>query len=116
MKVKRIVANFPAVDPALVDAFYRGLLGLEPVMDQSWIRTYAGSMRMPVQVSFAREGGTGTPVPDLSIEVDDLDEALHRVRRAHIPLEYGPTDEPWGVRRFYVRDPLGKLVNILQHL
>jgi len=66
-------------------------------------------------VSFAREGGTGTPVPDLSIEVDDLDEALHRVRRAHITLEYGPTDEPWGVRRFYVRDPPGKLVNILQH-
>jgi hypothetical protein len=23
--------------------------------------------------------------------------------------------EPWGVRRFFVRDPLGKLVNILQH-
>lgn len=24
--------------------------------------------------------------------------------------------EPWGVRRFYVRDPFGKLVNILQHV
>ncbi len=24
-------------------------------------------------------------------------------------------DEPWGVRRFYVRDPFGKLVNILAH-
>ncbi|HYN27676.1 MAG TPA: glyoxalase, partial [Burkholderiales bacterium] len=23
--------------------------------------------------------------------------------------------EPWGVRRFYVRDPFGKLINILQH-
>ncbi|RVA10712.1 glyoxalase, partial [Mesorhizobium sp. M7A.F.Ca.CA.002.05.1.1] len=22
-------------------------------------------------------------------------------------------DEPWGVRRFYVRDPCGRLVNIL---
>jgi len=27
--------------------------------------------------------------------------------------EYGPADEPWGVRRFYCRDPFGKLVNIL---
>ncbi len=84
-------------------------------MDHGWIRTYAGSAKMAVQVSFASEGGSDTPVPDLSIEVDDLDEALRRVKKAKIPLEYGPTNEPWGVRRFYVKDPLGKLVNILQH-
>jgi len=54
-------------------------------------------------------------VPDLSVEVDDLEEALRRVRDAGIALEYGPADEPWGVRRFYVRDPFGRLVNILQH-
>jgi hypothetical protein len=30
-------------------------------------------------------------------------------------LEYGPVREPWQVRRFYVRDPLGRLVNILVH-
>ena len=29
---------------------------------------------------------------------------------------YGPVNEPWGVRRFFVKDPYGKLVNILQHL
>ena len=38
------------------------------------------------------------------------------MRNAGIPIEYGPADEPWGVRRFYVRDPFGKLVNILSHL
>ena len=53
--------------------------------------------------------------PGLSIEVDDIEEALARVQRASIPIEYGPTTEPWGVRRFYVRDPFGKLINILQH-
>jgi len=50
-------------------------------------------------------------VPDLSIEVDDL----RRVRADAIASEYGPASEPWGVRRFYVRDPLGRLINILQH-
>ena len=115
MNVQRIIANIPAADPAVVDGFYRAILGLELVMDHGWIRTYAGTATMAVQVSFASEGGSGTPVPDLSIEVDDLDEALRRVRGAGIPLEYGPVSEPWGVRRFYVKDPLGKLVNILQH-
>ena len=26
-----------------------------------------------------------------------------------------PSVGPWGVRRFYLRDPLGRLVNILSH-
>jgi catechol 2,3-dioxygenase-like lactoylglutathione lyase family enzyme len=115
MQVKRIIANMPAAEPAGVDAFYRGVLGLELAMDHGWIRTYAGAERMTVQVSFASEGGSGTPVPELSIEVDNLDEALRRVQAAGIALVYGPAEEPWGVRRFYVRDPLGRLVNILQH-
>ena len=32
-----------------------------------------------------------------------------------IKIEYGPADEPCNVRRFFVRDPFGKLVNILMH-
>lgn len=115
MNVKRIVANIATSAPSAVDGFYRDLLGLELVMDHGWIRTYAGPERMTVQVSFASEGGSGTSVPDLSIEVDDLDEALRRVQAHQVPVEYGPVQEPWGVRRFHVRDPLGRLVNILQH-
>ena len=70
---------------------------------------------MTVQVSVMSEGGSGTPVPDMSIEVDNVEEALTRVRKARIAIEYGPATEPWGVRRFHVRDPFGKLINILQH-
>ena len=84
-------------------------------MDQGWIATYGGPQEMRVQVSFLSEGGSGTPVPDLSVEVDDLDAALERVKAMGIAVEYGPADEPWGVRRFFVRDPFGKLVNILVH-
>jgi catechol 2,3-dioxygenase-like lactoylglutathione lyase family enzyme len=37
------------------------------------------------------------------------------MRQAGFLIEYGPANEPWGVRRFYVRDPFGRLVNILSH-
>ena len=70
---------------------------------------------MTVQLSFASEGGSGTPVPELSIEVDDVDTAFERMKAAGFAIEYGPVDESWGVRRFYVRDPFGKLVNVLAH-
>lgn len=115
MKVQRIVANIQAGDPAAAKRFYGDVLGLDVLMDMGWIATYGSSSAMTLQVSIMTEGGSGTPVPDLSIEVDDLDAALARMKAAKIPIEYGPTLEPWGVRRFFVRDPFGKLVNVLMH-
>ena len=116
MQVKRIVANIAAEDIAAARRFYQDILGLDVLMDHGWIATYGSSQKMSVQVSIASEGGSGTPVPDLSIEVDDLDTALQRMKQAKVTLEYGPADEPWGVRRFYVRDPFGRLINILMHI
>ncbi|MGE0425327.1 MAG: VOC family protein [Reyranellaceae bacterium] len=115
MQVKRIVANVPTPEPAAAKRFYQDVLGLDLLMDHGWVATYGGPHEMRVQVSFLSEGGSGTPVPDLSVEVDDLDAALGRVKAMGIAVEYGPADEPWGVRRFFVRDPFGKLVNILVH-
>jgi hypothetical protein len=37
------------------------------------------------------------------------------MKEANMAIEYGPAEEPWGVLRFFVRDPFGKLVNILAH-
>jgi catechol 2,3-dioxygenase-like lactoylglutathione lyase family enzyme len=115
MTVRRIVANLAAADPAPVRAFYEGLLGLEVVMDHGWILTLASAASQTPQLSIASEGGSGTPVPDLSIEVDDVDEIHRRAISAELEIAYDLTDEPWGVRRFYLRDPLGRLVNILSH-
>jgi catechol 2,3-dioxygenase-like lactoylglutathione lyase family enzyme len=116
MKVKRIVANIPTDDIGKAKQFYQDILGLEVLMDHGWLVAYGSAEKMTVQVGVASQGGSGTPVPDLSIEVDDVEEALARVKKAKIRIEYGPANEPWNVRRFFVRDPFGKLVNILMHL
>lgn len=116
MNVKRIVANIDTADVAAARQFYQDILGLDVLMDHGWLTTYgARDKQMRVQISIASEGGSGTPTPDLSIEVDDVDAALERFKAAGVDIAYGPADEPWGVRRFYVRDPFGKLVNILAH-
>ncbi|SDR61223.1 hypothetical protein SAMN05519103_07354 [Rhizobiales bacterium GAS113] len=115
MAVKRIVANIATQDVERAKAFYVDVLGLQVVMDHGWILTLAGNGSAAPQISFATEGGSGTPVPDLSIEVDDLDVVHERTVKAGASIEYGPATEPWGVRRFYVRDPFGRLLNILSH-
>lgn len=84
-------------------------------MDHGWIATLASGETAPTQISIAIEGGSGTAVPDLSIEVDDVDDIYQRAKRLGHKIEYELTDEPWGVRRFYMHDPTGKLLNILAH-
>lgn len=116
MKVKRIVSNIKTTKMKSAKRFYRDVLGLDILMDMGWIATYGSGSKMTVQLSFMSEGGSGTDVPDLSIEVDDVDEAFKKMKKARFKIEYPLTNEPWGVRRFFVRDPFGKLVNILMHL
>lgn len=116
MAVKRIVTNIDTKDLGKAELFYRDILGLELLMDHGWIATYGSPEEMTVQISFASQGGSGTATPDISIEVDDTDTVLQSMEQAGFNIEYGPVNEPWGVRRFYVRDPFGKLVNILMHL
>ena len=115
MAVKRIVVNIASDSIAAAETFYQDILGMELAMDFGWIQTYVSDGEAAPQLSIASEGGSGTPVPDMSIEVDNFDEVLRRVVAADLPVEYGPVSEPWGVKRFYVRDPFNRLINILVH-
>ncbi len=115
MVVKRIVFDIQTSDVAQVRAFYAELFGLDTVMDQGWIVTLASGEVAPVQLSVASEGGSGAPVPDASIEVDDVDARYAKAKAMGCEIIYDITDEPWGVRRFFVRDPAGKLLNVLSH-
>jgi uncharacterized glyoxalase superfamily protein PhnB len=113
--VLRIVPNLSAADPNKARLFYKDLLDLDIVMDHGWILTFASGAATVPQISVASEGGSGTIVPDLSIEVDGVDKVYQRATSMGLGILYDLTDEPWGVRRFYVRDPFGKVVNILSH-
>ena len=119
MQVKRIVANLESQDLFQAKRFYQDILGLKVLMDLGWITTYGADTSMPVQISVMQHGGSGTATPDLSIELANaaqVEQAHDAMRQAGFVIAYGPVTEPWGVRRFYVCDPFGKLVNILSHL
>ncbi|SHJ41889.1 Glyoxalase-like domain-containing protein [Shimia gijangensis] len=115
MVVKRIVSNIACLSTEEVQKFYCDLFDLKVAMDFGWIATLTSEENAPAQISIAQHGGSGTDVPDLSIEVDDVDAAYLRAQQMGLEVNYDLTDEPWGVRRFYVTDPTGKLLNILAH-
>ena len=53
--------------------------------------------------------------PAISVEVDDVDEVHARAVAMGAEIVYPLTDEDWGLRRFFVRDPDGVVINVTQH-
>jgi predicted enzyme related to lactoylglutathione lyase len=115
MVVKRIVPDFHAEDIEASRAFYGEALGLEVAMDLGWIVTFAAPGDATAQISVMRDDASAVVRPDVSIEVDDVDAVHAAVVRMGYEVVHPLTDEPWGVRRFFVRDPNGKVVNVLSH-
>jgi predicted enzyme related to lactoylglutathione lyase len=115
MTVRRIVPDFQAPEPAAGRAFYADVLGLEVAMDQGWIVTYAVPGDPRLQISVVSEDASAPVVPDVSIEVDDVDAAHAAAVRLGAEVVHPLTDEPWGVRRFFVREPSGRVLNVLSH-
>ncbi len=115
--VRRVVPNVKVAGEGAQRAnreFY-GRLGLAEVMNHGWIMTLAAPAAPAAQVSFAVRDATAPVLPDLSVEVADVDAAHAAMLAAGAEVVHPLSDEEWGVRRFFVRDPNGLVVNVLGH-
>jgi catechol 2,3-dioxygenase-like lactoylglutathione lyase family enzyme len=115
MAVRRIVPDIHSAEPARSRDFYTGVFGLDVVMDQGWIMTFAAPGQPATQLSVMREDAGAAVQPDVSIEVEDVDAVHATAVRLGYEIVHPLTDESWGVRRFFVRDPDGTVVNVLGH-
>ncbi|WP_351223416.1 VOC family protein [Streptomyces sp. NPDC002133] len=113
MSVRRVVPDipWPAMDESR--AFY-GLLGFEEVMNHGWVVALASPDNPTARITFSTGGKTTPVVPDMSLEVDDVDAAYAAMTAHGAEIVHPLQDEEWAVRRF-VRDPNGRVVNIVGH-
>ncbi|WP_246835492.1 VOC family protein [Micromonospora sp. MH33] len=115
MTIKRTMPDLATEDIATATAFYVEVLGFEVVMDMGWIVTLSDRTNPKAQLSLMTHDATAPVIPDVSVEVDDVDAAHQAARNAGAEIVHPLTDEPWGVRRFFMRDPNGKVINVLTH-
>ncbi|MGY1843991.1 VOC family protein [Modestobacter sp. SYSU DS0875] len=115
MTVQRVVADLLTRGMPAAVAFYRDVLGLEVVMDHDWIATLASPGTPGTQLSLLTGEATAPVLPAVSVEVDDVDAAHAAAVAAGAEIAHPLTDEPWGVRRFFTRDPDGHVLNVLGH-
>ncbi|WP_433329549.1 VOC family protein [Spirillospora sp. CA-294931] len=113
MDIRRAVPDLRAADLAASRGFYEAL-GFEEVMNLGWVVNLASPTNPTAQILLFGPDATG-PQPDLSVEVGDVDAAHAAMVEAGAEIVYPLTDEPWGVRRFFVKDPDGHVVNVVNH-
>ncbi|WP_244624709.1 VOC family protein [Sphingomonas sp. So64.6b] len=95
-------------------AFFTDVLGLDLAMELDFISTYRAPGHDNAQISVITADPSGLK-PDYSVGVDNVDQCHDRAVAQGLDIAYPLTDEPWGVRRFFVRDTAGGLANIVEH-
>lgn len=114
MSIRRVVPDISSEKMDESRTFYTDFLGFKVAMDMGWIVTLVSPENPTAQVTLLQ--GVEGRHPDMSIEVADVDAVHAKATALGMSIIYPLTDEPWGVRRFFVADPNGKVINVMSHM
>ncbi len=111
-----------APDLAAATRFYTTHLPFEPTFTSDWyvsLRTtnaphFELALIAPehdsIPAGFRAPSASGVV---LTVEVEDVDAAYDRMRRAGLPMHVDLRDEPHGQRHFITSDPNGVLIDVI---
>ena len=116
MAVTRIVAYAGGTEPAASRDFYVEVLGMRVVMEDPVLDLQSPDDPAAELIIGAQE--MQEPQPSFGVDVGEpaaVDAVHAEAVRRELRVVYPLTDEPWGVRRFFVRDPNGVVISVLAH-
>jgi len=115
VSIHRIVPNLRVKDPQAGRDFYGDFLGLQKGNDLGWIVTYLSPEDRNIQISLISQDATAREDATISVGVSDIDHLYTEAVRRGYEIVHPLTTEAWGVKRFFVRDPHGIVVNVVTH-
>jgi catechol 2,3-dioxygenase-like lactoylglutathione lyase family enzyme len=115
MSISRVMPDIRSERFDECRSFYVELLGFEVAMDMGWIMTFVSPTNPSAQISVMGSDATAPVVPQLTVEVADVDAVHAEAVRRGLRIVHPLTDESWGVRRFFVEDPNGVVLNVMSH-
>lgn len=113
---RRVIAYAHGADLDASQAFYTDVLGFEVSMEDPVLGLTAPTNRS-AQV-LVPPAGFDDPRPRFGIDLgtpEAVDAAHAAALERGLRVVYALRTEPWGVRRFFVEDPGGSIVNVLAH-
>ncbi|BBX05312.1 VOC family protein [Mycolicibacterium aichiense] len=115
MRVNRIIADLPVSDIEAAKGFYTDYLGLSTEeFNLGWVARYT-SPDTGANLQLVTADATAPESPVISVATDDVDAAYEQARTRGYQIVHPLTTESWGVRRFFVRDPDGNVINVVAH-
>ena len=116
MQPTGITANLSVADTTEARDFYVGFLGLRVEgFNLGWVVNLQSPDGRAV-VQLVTRDATAPVDSVISVHVgDEVDAAYEEAQRRCFEIVHPLTEEPWGVRRFFVRAPDGNVVNIVNH-
>jgi catechol 2,3-dioxygenase-like lactoylglutathione lyase family enzyme len=117
MSVRRIVAYAGGRELAASRDFYVEVLGMQVAMEDPVLDLQSPDNPTAEVIVGAQEMQDAQPSFGVDVgEPAAVDAAHAEALRRGLRVVYPLTDEPWGVRRFFVEDPGGTIVNVLAHM
>lgn len=114
MTAREAITNLHTDDVEKAREFF-GILGLtEATMNQGWVARFSSS-DSGACVQVVTRDATAPEASAMTIKVDDVDAVYHEAQRRGFEIVHPLTDEPWGIRRFFVRGPDGQVINVARH-
>lgn len=114
MKAVEAITNLHTDDVERAREFF-GVLGLtEDGMNLGWVARFS-SADSTACVQVVTRDATAPEDSVMTIKVDDVDAAYEQAQQRGYQIVYPITDEPWGIRRFFVRSPDGQVINVARH-
>jgi catechol 2,3-dioxygenase-like lactoylglutathione lyase family enzyme len=116
VRVTGVTANLRVPDIETARDFYADYLGLGVEgFNLGWVARYQ-TPDGRAQVQLVTGDATSPEDSVLSVHVGDgVDEAYAEAQRRGYEIVHPLTQEPWGVRRFFVRAPDGNVINVVSH-
>jgi predicted enzyme related to lactoylglutathione lyase len=120
VSIRRVVPDLASKRLEHTRAFYVNVFGFQVAMEMpinsGRIVTLISPDNPMAQISLLSGRPSSSPQePNLTIEVQDADAVHARAVAEGAHIVYPLTTEPWGVRRFYVSDPDGVIINVMTH-
>ena len=121
MTIRRVVPDIASNRLEESRKFYTDVVGFQVAMDmpidRGRIVTLVSPSNPTAQISLLSGPASRSrhPAPTLTIEVADVDAVHAKAVTTGVRIVYPLTAEPWGVRRFFLADPNGVVINVMSH-
>jgi uncharacterized glyoxalase superfamily protein PhnB len=120
VEIRRAMPVVVVNDPDAARTFYVEYLGFRVAMDEPGMIMLASTSTPTAQViiTWPAENAIDPELlsVQISLEVADVDAAYRSALAEGLAVTRDIHDEPWGLRRFFVRDPTGQIINVASHL